>query len=321
MKKSFKNVLALSLTCATLFSGTAFAAEETTTNVVNKAPVITKVLDKTEKNALYPNATFTFEIVPGEGTPAGLLTFKDGANSVSFSNADTEGSKELELAFGDLTNVTPGKYSFTIKETAGEVDGISYDSATHAANVTVLVNEGNNDEHYAIVVVDDQTDPASKSDLTFTNTYTTNQLKVTKVVEGNQSVKTDKFEFTITVNGAEGETYATSKEGVVLKTGVPTKVELTNGESFEIYGLSENDTYTVVESNKKGSESGITYTATGEVEKPKVEGAEANAVTVTNTANTEVPTGVIENIAPFVLVIGLAGTSAAIYFKKNKQEA
>lgn len=123
-----------------------------------------------------------------------------------------------------------------------------------------------------------------------------------------------KFEFTITVKGAEGEKYATNK-GVVFESGIPQTVILGHDESIVIYGLSENDTYTVVE-NDPGE-----YTATGEVKEALAMGKDDKTVTVINTLDTTIPTGVIETVAPFALMIVAALGFAVVYFRKRNIEA
>ena len=56
-----------------------------------------------------------------------------------------------------------------------------------------------------------------------------------------------KFIFEITINGAEGEWYNLEGQPKQLKKGTAARIELKHGETVKIYGLTENDTYTIKE--------------------------------------------------------------------------
>lgn len=318
MKKSIKTLLALSLAVSTgLGLGTAYAEDGADASESQKLPQITKTLEKTESNAPYPNAEFDFTITPVDGAPNGLLQLTNEGKIV-FNNEDTQGTKTLKLTFGDLDDVVPGKYKYTIKETKGNIDGISYDKSEKIFEVTVSIDENGVKSVIAVEVNGEGNqvgEDDTKTNLDFTNTYTTNPLKVTKKLAGNARNLNDKFTFTITINGAEGETYKTNIPGnETITSGQAVNFDLGHEDSVDVYGLSPADTYTVTEDEKD-------YTSEGEVEDPTAIGDTEKNIIVTNTKTQTVPTGLYDNIAPFALVIVVAGAFAVIYFKRNRQEA
>lgn len=188
----------------------------------------------------------------------------------------------------------------------------------------------------------------------FTNEYESKDLKISKEVSGNQASRDKWFELTATVtevndtdtytvsiaddqNGntndgnadaTSGTTTATiaanrnktnpiSVTGAQLKAGV--KFYLQHGQSVVIRGLAPNASYKVIE-NAEDYASSILEGKTnegviGEVASDKL--AEAGFL---NTRNGVIPTGVILDSAPFILIIGLA--AAALIFtaarKRNR---
>lgn len=324
MKKSLKTILALSLALTTGI-GTVYAAdgENQTADGINIP--LKKTVTRTEEEALYPNATFKFTITPQDGSPANLLTFDDNKDSIEFTNDDQSGDKTLTLkvAQGEtLANVIPGDYKYTVAETAGEVDGITYDTTSKTVTVRVYNNtdvEGNLvDGKSAIAIVEgaEGSDPTKLEEVSFENKYETHKVEVKKIIEGNAADLTKEFTFTITINGSKGEKY-TVKNGettAIITSGTPYEVDLGNNETVEIYGLSASDTYTVTE-DAEG------YTSTGTVEEATAIGKEDKNIEVTNTKTQVIPTGIIENVAPFALALVVGGSFAVIYFKKNRQEA
>ncbi|MGF0039257.1 QVPTGV class sortase B protein-sorting domain-containing protein [Peptoniphilaceae bacterium SGI.131] len=293
-------------------------------------PEVTKTLVKTEEKAITPTANFEFVLVPAtvaEGTKIGnvpvqagkkdLLDFKPN-NFVSYT-AETELVKKLNLWLADdLSSFIPGIYRYDLSENKGTVDGMTYDETKYTVDVYVTLENGQKQAKAVVYKGEGKTDASQindgKSNIEFKNTYKTHKLTVKKVIEGNAADMGKKFKFTITVNGADGEKYATNKENLTLTSGQAANVELGHNESIEIMGLSEKDTYTVTEDSQN-------YTSEGQVSTAQAMGNADKTVTVKNSLTTEVPTGVVETVAPFVVLIGLSLVFAAFYFKKKKNQA
>ena len=136
-----------------------------------------------------------------------------------------------------------------------------------------------------------------------------------------------KFEFKIKINGTDGERYlvTTTKDASGITTegankyttsGTEVTVKLKHGETIKFAGLTAGDTYTVTETeaNTDG------YTTTEEVENATALGAADKTQTVVNEFTQDIPTGLIDNILPFIIAIAVGGIFAVIYFKRNKEE-
>lgn len=332
MKKFIKSFLALLLVFS-LLTPSVFAEEKPTAKI-NKEY-------KVGENIISPEVTFKFAITPEnpngatvgnnnqpvkEGVP-GLLTLAN-EGKLTFNAA---GSQSLELKVNKGTNA-PGVYRYKVTETAGTVEGLTYNQETKEYVVDLYLYE---DGTYSLVA----TNPAEgedKTDLKFVNVYAhkddpnnpggqLTNLKVEKKVEGNLGDKNKEFEFTITITP---DTTVMGQQFVVKKgtetiarlnadNNYTVTAKLKDGEFVEIFGLSANDKYIVLEteSGKDG------YTTTGEVKDPTAMGTEDVTVTVINKANQDIPTGIIENIAPFALVLVAAVAFGFVYFKKRSVEA
>lgn len=316
MKNTLKSVLAIALAILLLVPTVAFAQETEEPAAVTTSGKVVKTL-VLDDNVVVPTVGFDFVLTPATveadlkennipvyaGDPA-LLTLE--APTLNFVNDPRELTKETNLELGDATDLTPGIYRYTLKETPGTYDGITYDTTEYTLDVWVSLNEEGN--KVANLVAYKGT--GKVADVTFENRYTTKNLTVKKVIAGNAADFNKNFKFTVTVNGAEGETYATSTDNILL-TGVPFTIELGHDEAFEVYGLSPADTYTVTEDFEN-----YTQTVDGATEGSLTEN---RTVTFTNTLSSDIPTGVIETIAPFAIMIVVALGFAVLYFRRRQE--
>ena len=288
---------------------------------------ITKTLTKSA-DAPVPNTSFSFDIAAGA---AGVYKQEDMADiaitpGTAMGTVTTSGDPVVSA---DGTTVTytatitlpeyeaAGIYSYEVSEVDGGYDGIDYDDERHTMNVFV----DNTNSVYA-VAVDDKNIDGGKGSLDFNNSYATSSVTVKKVITGNQADMNAEFDITITIQGTAGKSYTVvngqASENIVAGTnGVATKtIALGNNETFTVSGLSESDTYTVAEDSKYATD-GYTVSYTGDYQNAKATG---NTVTVTNTKNASSPTGVIMNIAPYVLMVALAGGIAFFFLRRRNAE-
>lgn len=297
----------------------------------------------TDGDTYAPNTTFTFNVAPAgpvekafEGKDAyagveGGLTldehvYKFEPASVSdWSAAKFESVGKLEV---DGTKFTaPGIYHYTVSETKGTYDGITYDETVRHLYVYVL-RDGTNDSLYVDSVISVKEGATEKdAKLEFINDYgqtvdKTHDLIVTKEVTGNQGDRNKSFKFTIGVTGAEGEWYKLVKTDAAgtetedkLVSGTPVEIFLKHGESVRIYGLSEADTYSVVENDadKDG------YTTTDGNKSGSLT-ADGTQITVINNKDVTTPTGIIMSFAPYILILALAGVFAVMFLRKKKED-
>lgn len=165
-----------------------------------------------------------------------------------------------------------------------------------------------------------------------TNNTKVRVLKVSKDVQDSKgdsrTEKDEEFKITVIIKGQLGDIF--TYNGVdyevtpdKVDTGVSIDLTLKNGDEINIDGLTDKDGLKVTEVktdaiNKK-------YDVSGEVGTndnfDNFVNQKDDAVKIINKEKPVPPfTGLLNNIGPFILVIGLAGAFAVIYFKKNQRE-
>lgn len=310
----------------------------------------------TDGNTHAPNTTFSFTIEPyvhtdtdkgdtfeGEAVSngvAGGLTL-DTANNFSFApEADTSAfyTKTGKIKVHPEVFTEPGIYHYLVTETQGTYNGITYDVTPRHVYVYV-VNKTDGKDGYEVqavkVVKDGETDKAD--DLEIVNRYgdgTTpeddvHDFTIKKTVTGNQGNKNKGFEFTVTIDGDDTDKADKEKYKAVKtpKTGDPTVMHITDeeaatftlmdGDTLHIYGLSENDEYTVTEADY--SSEGYTTTVKDNNAKGKLE-ADGVVVEFINRKDVGPATGVAMTFAPYVLLVAAAGGLGAVVLGKKKRE-
>ncbi len=306
--------------------GTTAMAAENPTNLT-----ITKELIK-EVNAYAPNTEFQFSIVPGAAGvtedgmpitagPEGGVSFAGGNDSVKFTDGVGQGSMEqtLSLVVNNGSFSAPGIYRYTVSEVKGNYEGVQYDETTK--NFDVYVNSDG--DVYAYTFTDAGAENG-KDDGVFTNKYDENtglgDLKITKEVTGNQGNKSQEFTFTIGVDGADGEqyhvVYGDDNATAELTSGSIQTITLKHGETATIYGLSASDVYTVTEADysDQGYDTTInkqdTNTVTGTL-------GDANEIKVVNEKEATTPTGIVTDIAPYVIMVAAAVVLGFAFLRKR----
>ena len=310
-----------------------------------KNVTITKKITK-DANFYAPNTTFTFAVEPGdavsaednggveiyEGLPGGA-TFVEDENVIS-STPKKDDIGQMEITVG-TTQITvndvfdkPGIYRYVVKETPGSYEGIGYTDEEKYFDIYV----NSNGDVYAYTFTDSSAADV-KDDGVFVNDYskgagdedTPHDLTIKKTVTGNQGDKTAEFAFELSVSGADGEQYYVTygnNKNITLKSGDQAQtIYLTNEQSAVIYGLSKGDNYTVKEiaANQDG------YTTTIDSEETTT-GAKSGyitadtTITYKNDRTVSTPTGVILNIAPYILMVALAGVLAFFFLRKRHYE-
>lgn len=347
LARVFTSAVLVSAMVATMGGMTAFAA------IPDNEITLTKKVT-TDGNTYAPNTEFEFSIEPGvaetttttigdvENTVvyagvAGGLTFKNGEKVVFAPSGDSpkgEYSDTLTLSVGADKFEDPGVYHYKVKESSGSYEGIEYDVVERDVYLYVVNGADGLEVETAIVAINGE----KQNGLDFTNNYgkegepenpddpkpgdTTHDLKVTKSVTGNQGDKNKAFDFTVSVNGAEGEWYKvvfTDQKGETTEThlvsGTPVVYPLKDSESIQIYGLTESDTYTVNEASYTFDG----YTTTNG-EKTDVVIADGTEYTVTNEKQVTTPTGIVLSFAPYILLVALAGVFGVLFLRRRKEE-
>ncbi len=184
------------------------------------------------------------------------------------------------------------------------------------------------------------------SGFNFTNKYTekiedeSGVLTVTKSITGNLADKTKKFSVTVklTLPSTEKETtdaddvaLATGSEGTLVKgeDGYTVTAALADGDMIKFKSLPAGTTFTVSETQQSPYKSKITGDVktpdTGLVEgnRTDIEGkapitAAGNTVSIENNREDVIPTGVIINNLPYMLMVAIAVAGVA-YMQLKKR--
>lgn len=318
---------------AALLAGTMMVAMGTTVFAEGNEPknvTITKEITK-DVNDYAPATTFEFQITPGSAVeaskgqdaiyagPGGGAYFEEGAGKITSTpkasdigqTTTTVGTTTISIDESKFT--APGIYRYNVSEVAGTYEGINYSTETKYFDVYVNSSK----EVYAYTFTD-AADEYGKDDGVFTNDYTgIYDVTITKKVTGNQGDKSKDFDFTISVTGAANEkfyvTFSDNREAITLDANNASQtIQLKDGQSAIIHGLSATDTYSVEETDytKDG------YTTT-------VEGAKSGfisrntTVTFTNNKEATTPTGIMMNVAPYVLMVAVAAVLAVVFLRRK----
>lgn len=221
LKKFFAGVLAAAM-MLTVGATAAFAtAPEYTTTPDNVDLGIMKNY-KVEKGTA-PKEDFTFSVTykADKSKPYGTYTQPEASKSktASFdSNMDAKADAyqaSLGIKISDFElPAGPGKYCFEIKETSNGTPGVTYDNSTRYLVITVANNDKLNGYVYYAQLYDSNYSPATsiKGQATgtkvdganaFTNTYTANNVVISKDIKGGLGDLAAKFNFKVKLTVAD----------------------------------------------------------------------------------------------------------------------
>ena len=169
------------------------------------------------------------------------LTGRDlEANEFAFDLIDPNGkvvdtvknAKDGKISFKELTFKTAGTYTYTIKEQAGALGGVKYDTKVIKATVTVT-DDGKGQLHTTVAYENNQN--------TFTNTYSADKATATlsakKLLEG-RNLKEGEFEFELTgTDDQVRQTKTNAQDGSVTFD----TIEYTKVGTYH-YTITEKDT-------------------------------------------------------------------------------
>lgn len=226
LKKFFAGVLAAAM-MLTVGATAAFADEPATDTTTGSYTASNPNTDlgimknyKVEKGTA-PKEDFTFSVtyVSDKSKPytstytyTGIKTVKFEENMTAKGVAYT-GSLGIKISDFSLPE-GPGKYCFEIKETSNGTPGVTYDNSTRYLVITVANNDNLNGYVYYAQLYDSNYSPATsiKGQATgnkvdganaFTNTYTANNVVISKDIKGGLGDLAAKFNFKVKLTVAD----------------------------------------------------------------------------------------------------------------------
>ncbi|MBQ7052226.1 MAG: hypothetical protein IJN79_05480 [Clostridia bacterium] len=251
-------------------------------------------------------------------TYSGNITAVVGANTVTIT-----GSGEFDAA---------GKYYYTLSETEGSVQGVTYGAETISVILTVGYEKG----VLALLDVGVAKDKDGNKNGTITNTYAVGGVNISKTVTGNAANLNDTFKATVTV-AAAGENKLPSQftvnytdinnpdgTAVSLTSANPTfEVTLKQDTNVVITNLPLGATVTVAENDEKVNAANAETKDAAKYDASYANNGAAAAATaptiaVTNTRTTSIDTGVNTDSLPYFMLLAFVMIlAAAVVLKKR----
>lgn len=328
----------------------AWAEEGSKLPVTGNTVTITSTLIM-NKDAVEPNAKFEYSISPAGTseltstsgmpvTPGVLDAVTLPSSSVNFSAQglhsvdNTDDTKTITAHLSASLDISkfkaPGIYRYKITQTPPPLDGLNV--TYKELFLDVYVENGSSGYVVGGCTLSVKAGSGEKA-AGFVNKYATYKLTITKVVAGNQGDKNKDFDFTVTIKGADGETYkyATVKDGtttpneVKAASGTAIRVSLKNGESVIFYGLSSEDKFAVTEADYHSEGYKTSYkigddtsSTEGNSIAEKGIGTSDTTVTFTNTKEATVPTDVIRTVVPYAAIVAFAAVMGVVFFRPRR---
>lgn len=219
LKKFFAGVLAAAM-MLTVGATAAFATTPEYTTTPDNVDLGIMKNYKVEKGTA-PKEDFTFSVtyVSDKSKPYTSTYTYTGTKTVKFEenmtarDVDYTGSLGIKISDFSLPE-GPGKYCFEIKETSNGTPGVTYDNSTRYLVITVANNDNLNGYVYYAQLYDSNYSPATsiKGQATgtkvnganaFTNTYTANNVVISKDIKGGLGDLAAKFNFKVKLTVAD----------------------------------------------------------------------------------------------------------------------
>lgn len=230
-----------------------------------------------------------------------------------------------------------GVYYYTVTQTPGDTAGVEYDSKEIIVKVTVVQQiDGKVNVAFATAsLVDEDGKPGTDvKTATFVNTYSAGSLSVKKLVEGNLGARDKEFtvnvEFTAPV-GALGAydvvnstiSYYEDADEITISpvwngNKASVQIQLHHEETVTFTNIPYGVTYNVTEEDYT-SEGYVAGVITYDDPNKKIDADTPNdTVTVTNTKNSAVDTGIVLDSLPYVLLIAVAVVGVVIFTARKR---
>lgn len=219
LKKFFAGVLAAAM-MLTVGATAAFATTPGYTTTPDNVDLGIMKNYKVEKGTA-PKEDFTFSVtyVPDKSKPYTSTYTYTCTKTVKFEEnmtaKDVAYTGSLGIKISDFSLPEgPGKYCFEIKETSNGTPGVTYDNSTRYLVITVANNDNLNGYVYYAQLYDSNYSPATsiKGQATgtkvdganaFTNTYTANNVVISKDIKGGLGDLAAKFNFKVKLTVAD----------------------------------------------------------------------------------------------------------------------
>lgn len=253
-----------------------------------------------------------------------------------YSVSLTPGSKGLfTISLPTYTSV--GIYYYTVTQTPGNTAGVEYDDSQMIVKVTVI-QQGKDKVRVAFATANladkDGNLVTDAKTATFVNTYSAGSLSVKKLVEGNLGARDKEFtvnvEFTAPVDALGNYdvvnstiSYYEDADEITISpvwngNKASVQIQLHHEETVTFTNIPYGVTYNVTEEDYT-SEGYVAGVITYDDPNKKIDADTPNdTVTVTNTKNSAVDTGIVLDSLPYVLLIAVAVVGVVIFTSRKR---
>lgn len=285
------------------------------------------------------DATFQFVVSNGTSSAANVTAPSINGGSITIKAGDTQGNLLITIP---STYTVPGEYVYYITETAGNTAGVTYDTTQYKLTVTCYLDENLVPKRVASIRKLENGQYATKvTSADFVNTYAadTDGFTLKKSVAGNAADVRDGFKFTVEFD----KTY-TVGEGADQKTMTITSAPIAETSSTNAYTVTANHTETqyvyeitglghneqvkftnvptgakwyVTETDVQGDVTKKSYTSSLTGKTSGVVGTDKE-LSVTNTLNAQIDTGVTTDTMPYILLMAIVAAAAVTFLMKKR---
>lgn len=348
LKKTIRRLGALAMVLAMAVSvfAVSTSAADAEIDPAIKDVVIKKAVT-VNANTNLPNGKFTFalEATNKKYHNSQYSAADVTAGAVTLTDKQIESSPSATVVSGFLNDTAtiridaskfaqPGTYKWMVTETGTYADGANCATQVKYLIVNIIRNDvGTLEvESAGLVPALEDTEGQAKQD-NFTNVYDSVKLDMSKAVNGKMGDKSKFFDFEVIIvssdanksynivnaDNTKAEVDAVNKTTTDGKTTYKYTVRMKDTGALTIYGLAGDDTWTVTETD---TDTAYSTTVNGTSGKSTNGGASKDGeAAFVNTATSSPVTGVIMNIAPYALMVVLAGAFAVVFLsRRNRAE-
>ncbi|MBQ7841429.1 MAG: hypothetical protein IJ390_13230 [Lachnospiraceae bacterium] len=277
------------------------------------------------------------------------ITFGPGDNTEEIASTNQKKAKKEIKVEIDVTKFSaPGIYRYVVTETDTNNQGVTNDGPKDRVLDVYIKSDDAGVLSFQSAVLhkgteikdgENETYGDNKSN-SFTNEYKTADLTISKTVTGNQGFRSKYFQFTVNITGAVAGTIYTvdlsnaaasvngNQNPSALTVGTNGSVTgnfyLKHGDSIVIQGLTENTQYVVSEDNedyKASCQIGTAAAVDKNTTDTQTMGNTDVTVSFTNHREGTVPTGILVDVAPYILIFLLAGAGFVVLFGRKRRKA
>ena len=293
------------------------------------------------------------------GTLTTTLTITDDKVEKAIGADNGTYTEKIYLDFSDVNFTAPGVYRYSISQMCNNEEVVLDATSTRYIDVYVGYAESSDTLEIQGTILHSQNEeiitnegggtagvePVGKN-YGFTNTLDNYTLTITNTVSGNQALRTDEFDYIVTITLPEkyeedSQTFNVnflnsdnSNTNITVEAGQTTvthSFSLKHGQSIVIEGLPAGATYTIVETygdyapsyttTDTETDEGVkdTSSKTFTVTKSGAGIASNTLVTFNNNRTGTIPTGVILTVAPFAALMLLGAAGIVVIFRKKSK--